>query len=411
MSALFQGIPLESVSTSMTINATAAILLAMYLTVANRTNTTWKRLRGTIQNDILKEYIARGTYIYPPGASMRLVTDTIDFCHREVPLWNTISVSGYHIREAGATAAQEIAFTLANAETYVMAALRAGLMVDDFAPRISFFFSAHNDLMEEVAKFRAARRIWARMVQVTFGATREESAKLRFHTQTAGSTLTASQPENNVVRVAYQALAAILGGTQSLHTNSRDEALALPTAEAARLALRTQQILAHETKVANSADPLGGSWLVEKLTSELEEEAELYLEQIREMGGVLNAIESGFIQKEIQDSAYRFQRSLEEEREVVVGVNRFVEESRNSLQILNIDRELEERQVQQLIRLKRSRDCSKTSRALDQVRETAGRSKNLMPVILQAVQADATVGEVSTALGDVFGQHREKIVI
>jgi methylmalonyl-CoA mutase N-terminal domain/subunit len=342
---------------------------------------------------------------------MRLVTDTIEFCSHNVPLWNTISVSGYHIREAGATAAQEVAFTLANAEAYVVAGLEAGLEVDEFAPRISFFFSAHNDLLEEVAKFRAARKIWARMIKESYGARKEESAKLRFHTQTAGSTLTAQQPENNVVRVAYQALAAVLGGTQSLHTNSRDEALALPTEDSARLALRTQQILAHETGVAESADPLGGSWLVERLTLELQEEAEAYLEKIGDLGGVLNAIESGFIQKEIQDSAYERQRNLEKGSEIVVGMNRFVEEPVNAFEILNIDRNLEEKQAQGLLQLKDSRDNSRCRKALDQVRITAGTKENLMPSILEAVQADATVGEVSETLAEVFGKHREIVVI
>ena len=411
MERLFEGIPLESVSTSMTINATAAILLAMYLSVAKKRVISWEKLRGTVQNDILKEYVARGTYIYPPGASMRIVTDTIEFCHQKVPLWNTISVSGYHIREAGATAAQEIAFTLANGEAYVEAGLEAGLTVDEFAPRISFFFSAHNDLMEEVAKFRAARKIWARLMKESFGAKDQRSTMLRFHAQTAGSTLTAQQPENNIVRVAYQALAAVLGGTQSLHTNARDEALALPTEESASLALRTQQILAHESKVTSSADPLGGSWLVEKLTADLEDEAESYLQEIRSTGGVLSAIESGFIQREIQDSAYEHQKKLETAEEVVVGVNKFTEGFGNPLEIMRIDRELEAEQVNRLRRLRERRNDSASSKALDLVRKSAAKEENLMFAILEAVQADATVGEISAALGDVFGRHKETIVI
>lgn len=411
MAALFQDIPLERISTSMTINATAAVMLGMYLAVARNRKVPWRTLRGTIQNDILKEYVARGTYIYPPAPSMRLITDTIAFCHREVPLWNTISVSGYHIREAGATAAQEIAFTLANAETYVAAGLNAGLAVDEFAPRISFFFSSHNDLFEEVAKFRAARKIWSRMMRETFHAKKEESAKLRFHTQTAGSTLTAKQPETNVIRVAYQALAAVLGGTQSLHTNSQDEALALPTAESARIALRTQQVLAYETEIAGSADPLGGSWLVERLTCDLEEEAECYRKEIKDLGGVLKAIESGFIQREIQRSAYEYQRRLETGDEIVVGVNRFQGESANPLEILRIDPQLEEKQVERLGQLKERRNKDKVNESLDRVRSTAHGEENLMPAILQAVQSAATLGEISSALGDVFGEHKETIVI
>jgi methylmalonyl-CoA mutase N-terminal domain/subunit len=334
----------------------------------------------------------------------------MQFCHREVPLWNAISVSGYHIREAGATAAQEIAFTLANAETYVLAGLAAGLVIDEFAPRISFFFSAHNDFLEEVAKFRAARKVWARMMKETFHAKGEESAKLRFHTQTAGSTLTAQQPETNAVRVAYQALAAVLGGTQSLHTNAQDEALALPTAESARLALRTQQVLAHETGVAKSADPLGGSWMVEKLTAELEEEAEAYMGEIRNLGGVLYAIDAGFIQKEIQDSAYRQQQRLERGEEIVVGVNRFREESAETLEILRVDKELEAKQLERLARTKERRNTDLTKKWLDEVRKTASNQENLVPVILRAVRSEATVGEISTVLAEVFGKHKETIV-
>jgi len=411
MARLFQDIPLDSVSTSMTINATAAILLAMYLNVASRSGTAWGELRGTLQNDILKEYVARGTYIYPPEASMRLVIDTIKFCHQEVPLWNTLSVSGYHIREAGATAAQEIAFALANGEAYVEAGLKAGLGIDEFAPRISFFFSAHNDFLEEVAKFRAARKIWARLIRERFCANDQRSAMLRFHTQTAGSALTAQQPENNIIRVAYQALAAVLGGTQSLHTNAKDEALALPTEESARLALRTQQILAHESRVPVTADPLGGSWMIERLTADLEEEVESYLAEIRSSGGALNAIETGFIQREIQDSAYQHQKKLESGDETVVGVNRFSESSDKRLTVMRIDKELETRQIDRLHRMKRERHDSAVREALDQVRESAAGKRNLVPAILGAVQASSTVGEIAAALKDVFGIHQETIVI
>src|SRR6478672_10397471 len=358
MQRLFDGIPLDTVSTSMTINATAAILLALYLAVARRQNVSFEKVRGTIQNDILKEYIARGTYIYPPQPSLRLVTDTFAYCAREVPNWNTISISGYHIREAGSTAVQEVAFTLADGITYVEAALAAGLAVDDFAPRISFFFNAHNNLLEEIAKFRAARRLWARIMRERFHARDPRSLMLRFHTQTAGSTLTAQQPEVNVVRTTIQALAAVLGGTQSLHTNSMDEALSLPTEAAARLALRTQQVIAHESGVADTADPLAGSYAIEELTTEIETRAKEYLKKIDAMGGTLRAIETGYIQREIQESAYRYQRAIESQDAIVVGVNKFQVDEEEPVSTLKIDPSLERSQVErvQALRVRRDHD-------------------------------------------------------
>ncbi len=411
MRTLFEEIPLATVSTSMTINSTASILLALYLTVARDQGVAWSALRGTVQNDILKEYIARGTFIYPPRESLRIITDIFAFCRAQAPRWNTISISGYHIREAGATAAQELAFTLANAETYVDAALSAGLEIDEFAPQLSFFFNAHNDLFEEVAKFRAARRVWARLMRNHFAAKDPKSWTLRFHSQTAGSALTAQQPENNVVRVAYQALAAVLGGTQSLHTNSRDEALALPTEESAALALRTQQVLAFETGAASVADPLGGSWYVEKLTSEVEVAAEEYLERIRAMGGMLRAIESGYVQREIQNAAYQAQRDFESGSQVVVGVNRFQSDGSSHMQTLRIDPAIEEAQRDRLQAFRARRNQTAAERALDQLRECAGTNRNLMPAILEAVQNNATVGEIANAMRDVFGEYRETVVI
>ena len=411
MERLFEEIPVDEVSTSMTINATAPILLALYLVVAQEQGVAWDRLRGTIQNDILKEYIARGTYIYPPEPSLRIITDIFAFCSQQVPQWNVISISGYHIREAGSTAAQEIAFTLATGETYVRAALSGGLDIDDFAPHLSFFFSSHNDLFEEVAKFRGARRLWARLMRERLQARNEKSWLLRFHTQTAGSTLTAAQPDNNVVRVTLQALAAVLGGTQSLHTNAKDEALALPTEEAARLALRTQQILACESGVVEVADPLGGSWYVEKLTAQLEEEANAYLDKIRDMGGMLRAIESGYVQQEIQQAAYQYQKRLESGQEVVVGVNRFSGERDEPIEVLEISPEVEKRQVEKLQQLRGSRDSHQVTRALDQVRRAAEGKENLMPAIISAVESYATVGEVADAMREVFGEYREKVVI
>ncbi len=411
MELLFRDIPLADVSTSMTINSTAAVLLSLYVAVAGKQGCPLSRLRGTIQNDILKEYVARGTYIFPPRPSLRLITDLMAYGHRYLPLWNTISISGYHIREAGATAVQEVAFTLANAETYVEAALAAGLKIDDFAPRISFFFNSHNDLFEEVGKFRAARRLWARLMRERFKARSPRSWKLRFHAQTAGSTLTSQQPEHNTVRVAYQALAAILGGTQSLHTNARDEALALPTEESARLALRTQQVLAFETGVTKVADPLGGSWYVERLTNDIEEEAAEYMSRIREMGGVLKAIERGYIQKEIQESAYRYQRSLEADEQVLVGVNRFQDAGEAPIQILRIDPAIEAGQIDRLRALKRTRSSDDVRRSLDAVRTGAEGSENLMPSLIDAVRAGATVGEISDVMREVFGEFREAVFV
>ena len=411
MEALFKDIPLDHVSTSMTINATAAILLALYLAVAERQGADLRKLSGTVQNDILKEYIARGTYIYPPGPAMRIVTDIFAFCHDCAPEWNTISISGYHIREAGATAVQEVAFTLANAVAYVEAAVARGLAVDDFAPRLSFFLNAHNDLLEEVAKFRAARRLWARLMRERFQARNPRSWMFRFHTQTAGSTLTAQQPDVNIVRVTLQALAAVLGGTQSLHTNSRDEALALPTEASVLLALRTQQIIAAESGATNTVDPLAGSYALETLTSEVEEGAREYLRKIEAMGGTLRAIENGYIQREIQQAAYDYQKSIESGTRVVVGVNRYQDESTTPLPILRIDPEVERVQVERLRKLRASRDASRVLAALRRVEETARSEQNLMPSILNAVKVYATVGEISDALRKVFGEYQESVVI
>ena len=411
MEVLFRDIPLADVSTSMTINSTAAVLLSFYVAVAEEQGCPPGRLRGTIQNDILKEYIARGTYIFPPEPSLRLITDLMAYGHQHLPLWNTISISGYHIREAGATAVQEVAFTLANAETYVEAALAAGLEIDDFAPRISFFFNSHNDLFEEVGKFRAARRLWARLMRERFKARHPRSWKLRFHTQTAGSTLTSQQAENNTVRVAYQALAAVLGGTQSLHTNARDEALALPTEDSARLALRTQQILASETGVAKVADPLGGSWYVESLTNDIEEEAAEYMSRIRDLGGVLKAIERGYIQREIQESAYRHQRSMEAGEQVLVGVNRFQGGVESRVEILRIDAAVEAGQIDRLRELKRTRSRDRVRQSLDAVRAGAEGTENLMPRLIEAVKTGATIGEISDVMRDVFGEFRETVFV
>ena len=411
MELLFKGIPLQDVSTSMTINATASILLALYLCVASRQEQKWPSLRGTIQNDILKEYVARGTFIYPPEASLRIITDILAFCLQEVPHWNPISISGYHIREAGCTAAQEIAFTLANGETYVEAALAAGLGVDDLGPRLSFFFGAHNDLFEEVAKFRSARRLWARLMRNRFKASEPKACALRFHAQTAGSTLTAQQPDNNIVRVSVQALAAVLGGAQSLHTNAKDEALALPAEEAARTALRTQQVLALESGVPAVVDPLGGSWYVERLTRELEDEAQEYLDTIRSLGGMLRAIESGYVQREIQNAAYDQQKRLEGGQEIVVGVNRFQEEKQESIDLLHVDPRVEIRQVKRLEKFRQARDPDRVREVLDSIRRAANGRENIMPTIISAVQASATVGEIADAMRDAFGEHQEAIVL
>jgi methylmalonyl-CoA mutase N-terminal domain/subunit len=411
MERLFAGIPLDEVSTSMTINATAAILLSLYLAVARKQGVPFSKVRGTLQNDILKEYIARGTYIYPPASSLRLVTDIFAFCAREVPNWNTISISGYHIREAGSTAVQEVAFTLADGITYVEAALTAGLAIDDFAPRLSFFFNAHNNLLEEIAKFRAARRLWARIMRDRFKARDPRSLMLRFHTQTAGSSLTAQQPEVNVVRTTIQALAAVLGGTQSLHTNSMDEALALPTESAARIALRTQQVIAYESGVVETADPLGGSYAIEHLTDEIEAGAVEYLEKIEAMGGMLRAIETGYVQREIQEAAYRYQKAIEAQEQVVVGVNRFQLEEETPVNVLRIDPALEQAQVERLRALRDRRDSPNVNGALSKLREAAQTSENLLPRILDCVEAYATVGEISNALREIWGEYRETSTI
>ena len=405
MAILLDGIPLDKVSISMTINAPAAILLAMVIAVGKRQGVAPAQLRGTIQNDILKEYIARGTYIFPPKPSMRLITDIFDYCAREVPHWNTISVSGYHIREAGSTAAQEIAFTLANGITYVQAALDAGLNVDDFADQISFFFNVHNNFLEEIAKFRAARRLWANIMRHRFGAKEERSWRLRFHTQTAGSTLTAQQPENNVVRVALQALAAVLGGTQSLHTNGRDEALSLPTEEAARIALRTQQIIAHESGVADTIDPLAGSYQIEYLTDELEKRAEAYIAEIDGLGGVLTAIEMGYIQQEIQEAAYRFQRDLEADREIVVGVNKFTEAENVPIDLLRIDPAIEAGQRARVAAVRARRDEAQASALRARLTAAANSDENLMPLLVECVENDLTLGEICHTLRQTWGEY------
>ncbi len=407
METLFKGIPLDRISTSMTINSTAAILLAMYMVVAEKQGVDRKLLRGTIQNDILKEYVARGTYIFPPRPSMRIVTDIFSFCGREVPRWNTISVSGYHIREAGATAVQELAFTLADGIAYVEAAVSAGLDVDSFAPRISFFFNAHNNFFEEVAKFRAARRIWSKIMRERFNAKNPRSLMLRFHTQTGGSTLTAQQPDNNIVRVTIQALTAILGGTQSLHTNSRDEALCLPTEESVRIALRTQQIIAEESGVADTVDPLGGSYYAEYLTNRLEQEANSYIEKIDKIGGVLQAIEDGFIQREIQASAYDYQKRLESKEQIVVGVNEYTVDQESRGELLRVNPETEEKQKTRLAKLKGSRNKTEVSMALDAVEKAAMGSDNLMPPIIEAVKTYSTVGEICDRLRKVFGEYQK----
>ena len=405
MERLFDGIPLDRVSTSMTINAPAAILLAMYIAVARKQGVDQSKLQGTVQNDILKEYVARGTYIYPPGPSMRLVTDLFRYCRDHVPQWNTISISGYHIREAGCTAVQEVAFTLANAISYVQAALDAGLAVDDFAPRLSFFFNAHNNLLEEVAKFRAARRLWARIIRERFDARDPRSWMLRFHTQTAGSMLTAHQPDNNVVRVTLQALAAVLGGTQSLHTNSRDEALSLPTEESVQIALRTQQIIAYESGVADTIDPLAGSYLIEKWTDEIEERATDYICKIDVLGGALRAIEQGYIQREIQESAYRWQRAVDRTDKIVVGVNRFQAGEETKLRLLRVDPAVGERQAARLEALREWRDGEAVSAALARLETGARTDDSLMPLILDAVEKYATLGEICDVLRGVFGEY------
>jgi methylmalonyl-CoA mutase N-terminal domain/subunit len=408
METLFRDIPLEKVSTSMTINAPAAILLAMYIAVAKKQGAEIRKLRGTIQNDILKEYVARGTYIFPPAPSMRLITDIFQFCRRETPRWNTISISGYHIREAGSTAVQEVAFTLANGIAYVQAAIEAGLNVDDFAPQLSFFFNAHNNLLEEVAKYRAARRLWARIMRERFGAQNPKSWRLRFHTQTAGSTLTAQQPENNIARVTIQALAAVLGGTQSLHTNSMDEALWLPTEKSVRVALRTQQILAYESGVADSIDPLAGSYLVEYLTDEIERRAQEYIEKIDEMGGALKAIERGYMQSEIQNAAYAAQKAVERGEDIVVGVNKFQIEETLSLDRLSVDPAIEEMQRKRLAALRKRRDAAKIAALREHLERAARGTENLMPLFIECVENDMTLGEIADTLRGVWGEYTEK---
>jgi len=406
MATLYHEIPLDKVSTSMTINAPAAILLAMYIAVAKRQGVEPRQLRGTIQNDILKEYIARGTYIFPPQPSMRLITDIFRYCQMEVPHWNTISISGYHIREAGSTAVQEVAFTLANGIAYVQAAIDAGLDVDSFADQLSFFFNAHNDFLEEVAKYRAARRLWARIMRQRFQAKNPRSWVMRFHTQTAGSTLTAQQPENNVVRVALQALAAVMGGTQSLHTNSMDEALWLPTEKSVRVALRTQQIIAHESGVANSIDPLAGSYLVEHLTDEIESLAQAYLDRIDQMGGALVAIEHGYMQAEIQDAAYSFQQAMEKGEQVVVGVNAFQVEEKIELERLKVDPAVELGQRQRLADLRAHRDATRANEMLVQLENAARSGDNLMPVLIACVENDVTLGEICRVLRGLWGEYQ-----
>jgi len=406
MEILFKDIPLDKVSTSMTINAPAAILLAFYLAVAKKQGVPFGKLRGTIQNDILKEYVARGTYIFPPEPSMRLITDIFKYCKDSIPRWNTISISGYHIREAGSTAAQEVAFTLANAIAYIQAAIDAGLAVDDFANQISFFFNAHNNFLEEVAKFRAARRLYARLMKNRFNAQDEKSCRLRFHTQTAGSTLTAQQPENNIVRVTLQALAAVMGGTQSLHTNSMDEALWLPTEKSVRVALRTQQIIAHESGVADTVDPLAGSYVIESLTDEIEAIANAYIEKIDAMGGALQAINTGFMQREIQESAYRVQRAIESGDEIVVGVNEFQIEEEIELEPLAVDPKVEENQRQQLADLRASRDAEKVNALLTHLETAAKGDEPLMPILIECATHEVTLGEMCSVLREIWGEYR-----
>jgi methylmalonyl-CoA mutase N-terminal domain/subunit len=411
MQRLFDGIDLTKISTSMTINATASILLALYVAVARRAGADIRKLSGTVQNDILKEYIARGTYIYPIPQAMRVITDMFAWANRELPEWNTISISGYHMREAGSTAIQEVAFTLANGMAYVETARKAGLDVEQFAPRISFFFNSHNNVLQEVAKFRAARRMWARIMKEKFGARNPRALMLRFHTQTAGSTLTAQQPEVNIVRTTLQAVAAVLGGTQSLHTNSFDEALGLPTENAARIALRTQQIIGYESGVPNTVDPLAGSYFIERLTSDIESRATAYLEKIDALGGMLKAIERGYVQQEIQNAAYDYQTAVDRGDAVVVGVNRFTLEEEKSIPIQRVDDALEHQQIERLRALRARRDAARWKAALTGVEDAARSGANLMPQILAAVEANATVGEISDAMRRVFGEYKETVVI
>jgi len=412
MAVLFDRIPLDRVSVSMTINATAAAILAMYLALAEKRGIPWDALSGTIQNDILKEYVARGTYVFPPRPSLRIITETVSFCQAHVPKWNTMSISGYHIREAGATAAQELAFTFANAVAYLEALTKSGLDVDTFAPRLSFFLAAHNNFFEEIAKFRAARRIWARLTRDRFKAKNPDSWKFRFHTQTSGATLLAQQPENNVVRVSLQALAAVLGGTQSLHTNSRDEALALPSAESVRIALRTQQIIAHESGVAETADPVGGSYFIETLTNEIEFRVRGYLRKIEDMGGTLKAIESGYIQREIQESAYACQKEIEEKKRTIVGLNEYIDETeRLNFKISHPPKRLEKEQIERLRRLRKKRSASRVAARLEALRKTLDAGENLMLPLIEAVKSLATLSEITDILKDAFGEYQEHISI
>ncbi len=409
MEILFDGIPLDKVSCSMTINAPAAILLAMYMAVAEKQGVPLDKISGTIQNDILKEYVARGTYIFPPEESMRLITNIFEYCSKNIPNWNSISISGYHIREAGSNAVQEIAFTLANGIAYVEAAIKAGLNVDEFAPRLSFFFNAHTNFFEEICKFRAARRLWAKIMKERFGAKEPKSLMLRFHTQTGGSTLTAQQPDVNIMRVAFQALSAVLGGTQSLHTNSKDEALALPNEHSVLIALRTQQVIAEEIGVTDTVDPLAGSYYIETLTNEIEQKALEYIEQIDKLGGSPKAIEEGFIQKEIQESAYRYQKSVENKEKTVIGVNKYVIDEEPPTDLLKLDPEVAEKQIEKIKKVKENREQEKVSVALKKLKNAAQSSENLMPYIIDAVKSYATLGEMCGVLRDVFGEYEQKV--
>jgi len=411
MEILFDQIPLDKVSTSMTINAPASVLLAMYIAVAEKQGVARNKISGTIQNDILKEYFARGTYIFPPKYSMRLITNIFEFCSKEIPKWNTISISGYHIREAGSTAAQEVGFTLADGIAYVEAAIKAGLDVDEFAGQLSFFFNAHNDLLEEVAKYRAARRLWAKIMKERFGAKKDKSQMLRFHTQTAGSTLTAQQVDNNIVRVTIQTLAAVLGGTQSLHTNSRDEALALPNQESVKIALRTQQIVAHESGVINTIDPLAGSHYVESLTDQIEKDAEEYISKIDAMGGMISAIEEGYVQTEIQKSAYRFNQELEHNERIVVGVNKYQETEENHTELLKINEKVQRDQIESLTKIRSQRNNIIVKEKLAALKTAAQSDTNLMPFILDAVKVYASIGEICNTMREVFGEYKERVVI
>ncbi len=411
MEILFEGIPLDKVSTSMTINAPASILLAMYIAVAEKQGVPKDKISGTIQNDILKEYIARGTYIFPPKPSMRLITNIFEYCSKEVPKWNTISISGYHIREAGSTAAQEVGFTIADGIAYVEAAIKAGLNVDNFARRLSFFFNAHNDLLEEVAKYRAARRLWAKIMKERFKASDPRSMMLRFHSQTAGSSLTAQQVDNNIIRVTIQTLAAILGGTQSLHTNSRDEALALPTEDSVRIALRTQQIVAYESGIANTIDPLAGSYYIEELTDKIENEAEEYINKIDSLGGMIEAIEAGFVQSEIQNAAYRFTKEMEDGNRIVVGVNKFQAEEKQPENLLKIDKKIQYEQIKFLNEIKSKRNNEKVNESLRLLKKAAAGDGNLMPFIIDAVKEYVSIGEICNTLREVFGEYTEKVFL